>query len=338
MKVASSHWPGISASVFPTALCAMLFALCVPAQAQQATKIPRIGFLSTSSSREPSLGMRSVRRELLALGYAEGKNIAYEYRYAEDKPERLPALADELVRLKVDVIVAGGDVDAQAAKSASATIPIVFLESVSDPVALGLVKSLARPGGNITGFTTIADVLAGKRLQLLKETLPKLSRAAILWNPESGSNEAQWKESQQTAQKLGLQVHSMEVSSADQYESAFKKALNARSDALAVTRTRLSNQNQKRIIDLAAKNRLPAIYYREDFVENGGFMAYGADEVEPFRRAAVMIDKILKGAKPADLPVEQPTKFELVINLKTAKQISLTIPPNVLARADRVIR
>jgi ABC-type uncharacterized transport system substrate-binding protein len=326
------------AAVPSTLIAAIMLAVAVVADAQQTGKMFRIGFLSTSSSRDPSLGMRSVRRELLALGYAEGKNIAYEYRYAEDKPERTPALADELVRLKVDVIVAGGDGDTQAAKSASATIPIVFLESISDPVALGLVKSLARPGENITGFTTVADVLAGKRLQLLKETLPKLSRAAILWNPESQTNETQWKESQQVAQKLGLQVHSMEVSSANQYENAFKKALNARSDALAVTRTRLSNVNQKRIIELAAKNRLPAIYYREDFVENGGLMAYGADEAEPFRRVAVMIDKILKGTKPADIPVEQPKKFELIINLKAAKEIGLTIPPNVLVRADRVIK
>jgi putative ABC transport system substrate-binding protein len=209
---------------------------------------------------------------------------------------------------------------------------------VADPVALGLVANLARPGGNITGFTTIAAVLAGKRLELLKEAIPKVSRVAVLWNPRSQDNEPQWKESQQTAGQLGLQLYSMEVSSPDKYDAAFKDAVNARSAALTVTRHRLSNVYQKRIIELAAKNRLPAIYYREDFVENGGLMAYGADEVEPFKRAAAMVDKILKGAKPADLPVEQPTKFEFVINLKTAKQIGVTIPPNVLARADKVIR
>jgi putative ABC transport system substrate-binding protein len=328
----------MSKKVVCVVLGAGLLALCIPAEAQQSGKIHRVDFLSGSSSRTPSLGMQSVQRELAALGYVEGKNIAFEYRYAEDKPERSPALADELVRLKVDVIVAGGGGDTQAAKNATRTIPIVFLESVADPVEQGLVASLARPGGNITGFTTIATVLAGKRLELLKEAIPKLSRVAVLWNPRTTDNPLQWKESQKVARELGLQLHSMEVSSPEEFENAFKEATKARSGALAVTRYRLSNVYQKRIIALAAKNRLPAIYYREDFAENGGLMSYGADEVEPFRRAAAMIDKILKGTKPADIPVEQPTKFELVINLKTAKQIGLTIPPNVLVRADRVIK
>jgi len=318
-------------------LCAMFLALSYSASAQQPTKIHRIGFLSGGFPGS-TIGIEAVRRELRELGYVEGKNIAFEYRYAEDKPERSPALAGELVRLKVDAIVASGGNDTQAAKNATRTIPIVFLESVSDPVALGLVDSLARPGGNITGFTTIADVLAGKRLELLKETIPKLCRVAVLWNPQGTGNAPQWKESQLAARRLGLQLHSMEVSSADKYESAFKGAIKAGSAALAVTRHRLSNNYQKRIIDLAAKNRLPAIYYREDFVENGGLMSYGADEVEPYRRAASMVDKILKGTKPADIPVEQSTKFELITNLKTVKQIGLTIPPNVLVRADRVIR
>jgi putative tryptophan/tyrosine transport system substrate-binding protein len=318
-------------------LCAMLFALSFPAYAQQTGKIHRIGFMSggfPGSSR----GIEPFKRELRELGYVDGKNIAFEYRYAEDKPDRSPALADELVRLKVDVIVTGGGSDTQAAKNATKTIPIVFLESVSDPVALGLVDSLARPGGNITGFTTIAAVLAGKRLELLKETIPKLSRVAVLWNPKAPDTVQQWKESQLAARELGLQLHSMEVSSIDEYESAFKEVAKARSGALAVTRHRLANANQKRIADLAAKNRLPAIAARGEFVDSGGLMSYGADEVEPLRRAASMVDKILKGAKPADLPVEQPMKFEFIINLKAAKQIGLTIPPNVLARADRVIR
>jgi putative ABC transport system substrate-binding protein len=308
----------------------------VPAEAQQAGKIYRIGYLGGGSG--VSLSMRSVQRELRTLGYVEGKNIVFEYRYAEDKRERAPALAHELVRLKVDLIVAGGDGDTIPAKNATQTIPIVFLESVGDPVALDLVASLARPGGNVTGFTTIADVLAGKRLELLKETIPKLSRVAVLWNPQAQGNVPQWKESQQAARQLGLQLHSMEVSSADKYEEGFKEAIKARSGALAVTRHRLSNAYQKRIIELAAKHRLPAIYYREDFAENGGLMAYGADEVESSRRAAAMIDKILKGTKPADIPVEQPTKFEFIVNLKTAKQLGLTIPPNVLVRANRVIK
>ena len=271
------------------------------------------------------------------LGYVEGKNIAFEYRSAEGKLDRLPALADELVRLKVDVLVTAATPAALAAKNATRTIPIVFL-SVADPVAAGLVDSLARPGGNITGFTTIAAVLAGKRLELLKETVPKLSRVAVLWDPQDPGSAQQWKESQLPARELGLQLHSMEVSSADKFESAFKEATKARSAALAVTQSPLANSNQKQIADLAAKYRLPAIYPRGDFVESGGLMSYGADRAEPYRRAASMVDKILKGTKPADLPVEQPTKFEFMINLKTAKQIGLTIPPNVLVRADKVIK
>jgi putative ABC transport system substrate-binding protein len=209
---------------------------------------------------------------------------------------------------------------------------------VSDPVEAGLVDSLARPGGNVTGFTTISAVLVGKRLELLKETVPKLSHVAVLWNPKNLGAEQAWKDSQLAARELGLQLHSMEVSSADKYEGAFKEATKARSTALAVTQHALASSNQKRIVDLAAKNRLPAMYYRGDFVASGGLMSYGADEDESYRRTATYVDKILKGTKPADLPVEQPTKFELIINLKAAKQIGLTIPPNVLARADRVIR
>jgi ABC-type uncharacterized transport system substrate-binding protein len=323
--------------LFGLALCAMLFVLWAPAAAQPG-KIQRIGFLSGSSATAPRYGIDSVKRELRTLGYVEGKNIAFEYRFAEDKAERSPVLAEELVRLKVDVIVCGGSGDVDAAKGVTRTIPIVFLESIADPVAIGFVASLARPGGNITGFTTITNILAGKRLELLKEAIPKLSRVAVLWNPQGRDNVEQWKESQRAAPRLGLQLHSMEASSYDKYESAFKEAVKAGSAAIAVTRHRLTNVYQKRIIELAAKHRLPAIYYREDFAENGGLMSYGADEVEPFKRAAVMIDKILKGIKPADIPVEQSTKFEFVVNLKTAKQIGLAIPPNVLARADRVIR
>ena len=226
------------------------------------------------------------------------------------------------------------------AKKATKTIPIVFTDSNSDPVARGLVDSLARPVGNITGFYSMADVLAGKRLQVLKESIPKLSRVAVLRYPKSDSNDPQWTESQLAARQLGLQLYSMEIGNTDKYESAFKEAIKAGSAAVAVSRHRLSqrNRNQKRIIELAAKYRLPAIYFREDFIEQGGLMSYGADEVEPFKRVAAMVDKILKGTKPADIPVEQSSKFEFVINLKTAKQIGLTIPPNVLARADRVIR
>jgi len=305
-----------------------------PADAQQPAKVPKIGWLGARPASPP--GEKSLRRELRALGYVEGKNIAFESRYADNKLDRLPALADELVRLGVDVLVTPGTSAALAAKNATRTIPIVFTD-VNDPDAAGLIDSLARPGGNITGFTQIAAVLAGKRLELLKETIPKLSRVAVLWDPHSPGSAQQWKESQLPARELGLQLHSIEVSGADKYESAFKKAIKAGSAALVVTNHPLANSNQKRIAELAAKNRLPAIYSRGDFVESGGLMSYGADQAEPYRRAAAMVDKILKGTKPADIPVEQPMKFEFIINLKTAKQIGLTIPPNVLARADKVI-
>ncbi len=267
----------------------------------------------------------------------EAKNFALEYRSAENKIERLPALADELVRLKVDVLFTPGINEALAAKNVTSIIPIVF-STTADPVAAGLVDSLARPGGNITGFTYIGAVLSGKRLELIKETIPRLSRLAVLWNPQDPGSTQQWKESILAARELRLQLHSMEVSAADQYESAFKEAIKSHCAAIAVTQNALALSNQKRIADLAAKHRLPAIYSRGDHVESGGLMSYGADQLEPYRRTAVMVDKILKGAKPADLPVERPKKFEFIINLKAAKQIGLTIPPNVLARADRVIK
>jgi putative ABC transport system substrate-binding protein len=242
-----------------------------------------------------------------------------------------------LVRLKVDVLVGPGIAEALTLKNATRTIPIVFFGG-GDPVAAGLIDSLARPGGNITGFTNIAAVLAGKRLELIKETVPKLSRVAVLWNPQDPSTAEQWKESQLPARGLDLQLHSMEVSRADQYESAFKEAIKARSAGLAVMSSALALSNQKRVADLAIRNRLPAIYGRGDFVDSGGLMSYGADQAEPFRRAASMVDKILKGTKPADIPVEQPMKFEFVINVKTAKKIGLDIPQSVLYRADKVIK
>ena len=248
------------------------------------------------------------RRELRALGYVEGKNITFEYRSADHKLDQLPSLADELVRLKVDVLLAAALNEALAAKNATKTIPIVFFGN-GDPIAAGLVDSLARPGGNITGFTTIAAVLAGKRLELLTETVPKLSRVAVLWNPPEATSAQEWKESQLPARELGLQLHSMEVSSADKLEIAFKEAIKARSAALTVTQFAFGFSHQKLIAELAIKNRLPAIYPRGDWVASGGLMSYGADDSERYRRAAVMIDKILKGTKPADIPAEQPKKF-----------------------------
>ena len=242
-----------------------------------------------------------------------------------------------MVRLKVDVLVTSSTIAALAAKNATRTIPIIFY-TVTDPVAAGLVDSLTRPGGNITGITDIGAVLSGKRLELLKETIPKLSRVAVLWDPQNPGNAQQWKESQLPARELGLQLHSMEVSSPDKYEGMFKEAIKARSAALAVVSSPLVSSNRKRIADLAEKNRLPAIYQRGDYVAGGGLMSYGPDRAEPYKRVASMADKILKGAKPADLPGEQPTRFEFVINLKTAKALNLTIPQSVLFRADRVIK
>jgi putative tryptophan/tyrosine transport system substrate-binding protein len=317
------------------AVGAVLFALCLPAEAQQQAKVPKIGWLG---ARPASAGGQETLRHMLRdLGYVEGKNIAFEYRYADNKLDRLPALADELVRLNVDLLLTPSTPEALAAKNASRTIPIVFV-GVGDPIAAGLVDSLARPGGNITGFTNISPVLAGKRLELLKETVPKLSRLAVLWDSLNPSVTEARKESQWAARELGLQLHFMEVSNANQYELVFKEATKARSVALAVIQSPFMNSHQKLITDLATRHRLPAIYPRGDWVANGGLMSYGPDQVEPYRRVAVFVDKILKGTKPAEIPVEQPTKFEFIINLRTAKQIGLTIPPNVLARADKVIR
>ena len=314
----------------------MLLAIAVIAEAQQPTKIPRIGWLASGSPSTVGPGRELFEREIRTRGYTDGKNITFEVRYGEGNQDRLVARAAELVRLGVDVIVTPNTEGANAAKSATRTIPIVFY-NVTDPVEAGLVDSLARPGGNITGFTSIAPALAGKRLELLKDTIPKIARVAVLWTGTS-SGQQQWKESQLPARALGLQLYSMEVSSADKFEPAFSKAIKARSDALAVASSTLAVQRQKQIADLAAKYRLPAIYPREDFVASGGLMSYGPDRNENYRRAAYYVDRILKGARPADLPVEQPTKFELVFNLKTAKQIGVTISPDLLARATKIIR
>jgi len=305
-------------------------------QAQLPPKAAKVGFLMSGSGSSARLA--SFRREFLKLGYIEGKDVTFESRAAEFNYDRLPALADQLINLKVDVIVTPGANDTRAAKNATTTIPIVFLGTVSDPVSLGMVESLAWPGGNVTGFTSIGSVLAGKRLALINEVIPKLSRVAVLWNPQNTGSAEVWKESQVPAKVLGLQLHSMAVNSADQFESAFKQAVKAQSGALIMTGGGLIATNHKVIVDLATKNRLPTIFNSKAEVANGGLMSYGHDEIEAFLPPAVMVDKILKGSKPSDLPVEQPTKFELVINLKTAKQIGVLIPPNVLARADRVIR
>jgi putative tryptophan/tyrosine transport system substrate-binding protein len=315
----------------------LLLATGTFAKAQQPTKISRIGYLAATSAASDLPRFEAFRQGLRALGHVEGLNIAIESRYTEGKFDQLPELAAELVGLKVDILVAVTTNAALAAKNATRTIPIFFF-GVTDPVAAGLVDSLARPGGNITGLTNVASVLSGKRLELLKETIPKLSRVAVLWDPKSPGSTPQWNESQLAARELGLQVHSMAVSSADKYEGAFKEAIQARCAALAVTANPLVNSNQKQVVDLASKNRLPAIYGRADFVDIGGLMSYSPIFTAQGQVAARFVDKILKGTKPADLPVEQPTKFELVINLKTAKALGLVIPPVVMMRAEKVIK
>ena len=318
------------------ALGAMLLALSLPAGAQQPVKVPRIGVL-TGASPGPSANLEAFRQGLRELGYVEGKNIVVEYRYAEGKSDRLPELVSELLHLKVNVIVVSGTGPTSAAKRATSTIPIVMAQS-SDPVGSGVIASLARPGGNVTGLTTIAAELSGKRLELLKEASPSVSRVAVLWDPDSPGPVVAFKETQVVAQTLGVQLQSLEARSPNDFEGAFKAATRERAGALTVLASLLTLTHRKPIVNLAAKNRLPATYPDSQFVEAGGIMSYGTDVADLWRRAATYVDKILKGAKPGDLPVEQPTKFELVINLKTAKQIGLTIPPNVLARADKVIK
>jgi putative ABC transport system substrate-binding protein len=328
-----NSWP---VKVFGFVLCALLLAWSIPVEAQQ-QKTFRIGELVFRDRSALGAGRSAFRQQLLKLGYIEGKNVSYETRSAKGELDRYQALAEELVRSSVDVLVASSVNETIAFKNATKTIPIVFVMP-NDPVAHGLIDSMARPGGNITGFTFVAPVLAGKRLEILKETFPKISRVAVLWNPQDLSTTEQWKDSQVPASGLRLQLHSIEVSSPEKYESAFRELIKRRTDGIVVTGGALNTAHSQLIADLVKKSRLPAIFDRQEFVMVGGMMSYGPDRSEFYRRAAVFVDKILKGAKPADLPVEQPTKFELVINLKTAKQIGLTIPPNVLGRADRVIR
>jgi putative tryptophan/tyrosine transport system substrate-binding protein len=322
----------------PSILVAVvLLALGVTAEAQQPKKIPRIGFLAAPYPSDRAEKNDWFRQGLRDLGYIEGKNIAIEYRYAEGKADRLPTLAAELVGLNVDVILTSSTPSVLAVKKATSTIPIVFV-AINDPVASGLVTSLARPGGNITGLTILGPELSGKRLELLKEAVPKATRVAFLWNSANPAQGLLWKESQAAAQELRLQLQSLEVRSSNDFDSAFEAVLRERSQALITVPEPLINTHLKRIVEFAAKNRLPAMYANALFVDAGGLMSYAPDYSAQYRRAATYVDKILKGAKPADLPVEQPTKFEFVVNLKAAKQIGLTIPPNVLARADRIIK
>ncbi len=313
----------------------MLLALCSSAEAQQAKKVPRIGWLGA----DPQAPTRETFRQgLRDLGYVEGQSILIEWRFAEDKPDQFPELAAELVRLKVDAIVAGNAAAVGALKQATTTIPIVMATYGGDPVADGIVSSFARPGGNITGLTPLDPELIGKQLELLKETLPKLSQVAVMWKPDDSGSALQWRETRTAATTLGIQLLSLEVRTSGELDRAVETATRGRVDALLVLRNPLFYVLRKRIVTLAEKGRLPGMYPISDFVEAGALMSYSGNNDAQYRRAATYVDKILKGTKPADLPIEAPTKFELVINLKTAKQIGLTIPPNVLARADRVIR
>src|SRR5215813_8081828 len=321
-------------------LSAMLFALCFSAEAQQTSKIFKIGYLDNSTASGSAVLVDAFRQELNKLGWIEGKNIAFEYRFAEQKNERLLELAADLVRLKVDVIVVTGGQPALPAKKATNTIPIV-VTSVTDPVALGLVASLARPGGNITGFTNLSTELNSKRLEILKDAIPKLARVGLLLRPpgDSAVRDLQMKELRPAAVALKLKLEDIETQAdARGLENAFQSAKQKQINAIMTTATRPFFAERKRIVELAVKHRLPAIYPQKEFVEAGGLMSYGEDYHDLYRRAAVYVDKILKGAKPADLPVQQPTKFEFVINLKAAKQIGLTLSPEFLARANKVIK
>jgi putative tryptophan/tyrosine transport system substrate-binding protein len=323
------------------ALSAMLLALCASAEAQQPTKVPLIGYLSSVDPATDSAGTEGIRLALRRLGYIEGQNIAFEYRYAEGKRGRTPELAAELVRLKVDIIVvSGGTPLVLEAKNATKTIPIVMTGGGLDPVAAGLVESLARPGGNVTGLTTLNRELGGKRLELLKEAVPKLVRVAVLYDPANPPGLHEVKELLPAdARALKLTIQPWEIRAVDDFEKVFAALNKQRPDGLyPAAGGGVLRSNQKRIAGFALKSRLPSVYGNKEVVDAGGLMSYGADRADNDRRIAYYIDKILKGAKPADLPVEQPTKFEFVINLKTAKQIGLTIPPEVLARATKLIK
>jgi putative ABC transport system substrate-binding protein len=310
------------------------------AEAQQPKKVPRIGYLLSSDAPTESIRSEGIRRALRELGYVEGQSIATEYRAAEGKSDRLPELAAELVRLKVDVIIVGGDSLILAAKNATKTIPIVMVGAGSDPVEAGFVESLARPGGNITGITNVSPNLGGKRLELLKEAVPKVVRIAVLYDPAATASVHELKELLSVAAPaLKLTLQPWEVRSADDFERVFAVMGKQRPDGFYLpTSGSVIRSNVKRIVGFAVKNRLPSMYNTRAYVDAGGLMSYGADQADSYRRVAYFVDRILKGAKAADLPVEQPTKVELVINLKTAKQIGMTIAPELLARANKLIK
>jgi ABC-type uncharacterized transport system substrate-binding protein len=314
----------------------MLLCVVLIAEAQEPKRVPRIGFLTASPSVFPGR-IEAFRQGLRELGYVEGKNIVIEWRYTEGKFDRAPALAAELVRLKVDIIVSSGPTTTRFLKEATTTIPIV-MGFDTDPVGNGLVASLARPGGNITGLSVLSPELGGKRLELLKEIVPKLSRVAVLGSSTLPGHAQTLRETELAAGALGVKLQYVDVLSPKDIEAAFRRTVKGRADAVLAQGSGVLNAHRTQVADLAVKSRLPAMYYAAEFVEAGGLMFYGVDFPDLFRRAATYVDKILKGANPAELPVEQPKKFEFIINLKAAKQIGLTIPPNVLVRADKVIK
>jgi putative ABC transport system substrate-binding protein len=331
---------GMTKNTIYWVLTTVLLTSATVATGQQPKKVPRIGYLSADDPASESIRAEPIRSALRELGYIEGQTIAIEYRYAEGKRDRLPELAAELVRLKVEIILAaGGDALIRPAMNATKTIPIVMVGPGLDPVKAGLVESLARPGGNVTGVTNLSSELAGKRLELFKEAVPKLARVAVLFDPGNPPGVFQVKEVLPVAARaLGLTVRSWEVRSADEFDKAFAALKKERVDGIFVFGGPLMNSNQKRMGSLALKSRLPLMCYTKDTLDAGGLLYYGADESDSYRRVAYYVDRILKGAKAADLPVEQPTKFEFIINLKTAKQIDMTIPPEVLARASKLIK
>jgi putative ABC transport system substrate-binding protein len=318
------------------ALCAMLLALCQSVTAQQG-KVPRIGFLVVGSPAAVSGRLEAFRQGLRERGYVEGKNIVIEYRYGEGKPDRTADQAAELVQQKVDVIVTGGSQATRPAKEATHRIPIVMAQD-NDPVGSGFIDNLAKPGGNITGLANLTTELSGKQLEILREIIPKLSRLAVLRDLTEPGNPQAVRETDRAAQAYGIQRFYLDVRTASDIERAFASADKKRAEALLVLPSAVFNSNRKQVVDPAIKNRWPGMYPRIEYVEEGGLMTYGASTTDLFRRAAIFVDKILKGAKPGELPVEQPIKFDLMFNLKTAQQIGVTIPPKVLARADRVIR
>jgi putative tryptophan/tyrosine transport system substrate-binding protein len=318
-------------------IAVILLAITVMAEAQQSKKIPRIGVLGASPLSTNRARIEELRQGLHQLGYVEGKNIVIEWRFAEGKTVRLADLAAELLGLKVDLIVAFGPTSTRAAKEATNSIPIVMAQ-VNDPVGAGFIASLARPGGNITGSSVMAPDLSGKQLELLKEIVPKLSHVAVFGTSVQPGNAQSVQESELAARALSIQLHYIDVLDPKEIETAYQNAATQRSQAVLVLQSPVFSSRRQLLVELAIKNRLPVIYPQSDYMDAGGLMFYGPSMADSFRRTAIYVDKILKGTKPADLPVEQPTKFEFVINLKTAKQIGLTIPANVLARADRVIR